>query len=116
MSAYVKQAAPTETKGVTSKQLAAIDLGPEIAGMGGRRLRMRMVIIEPGGVYPVHNHRDRPVTVYVLQGRITEHRGDVEKEYGAGEAWSETKELVHWLENKGTTPATLIASDIFKQP
>ncbi len=116
MSAYVKQAAPTETKGVTVKQLAAVDLGPEIAGMGGRQLRMRMMTIEPGGVYAVHSQIDRPVTVYVLQGKITEHRGDAAKEYRAGEAWSETKETVHWLENKGTTPAALIAADIFKQP
>ncbi len=110
-----QQAAPTETKGVTVKLLAAVDLGPEIEGMGGRQLRMRMVTVEPGGVYAVHNHIDRPVTVYVLQGTITEHRGDMVKEYGAGEAWSETKETVHWLENRGTTPAAMIDADIFTQ-
>ncbi len=43
-----EQAAP-ETKGVTVKLLAALDLGPEIEGMTGRQLRMRMVAIEPGG-------------------------------------------------------------------
>ena len=54
-----EQASP-ENKGVTVKQLAAIDLGPEIEGMAGRQLRMRMVTIEPGGVIgPVHNHIDR---------------------------------------------------------
>jgi hypothetical protein len=40
----------TETKGVTVKLLATVDLGPEIEGMAGRRLRMRMVTIETGGV------------------------------------------------------------------
>lgn len=116
MSAYVKQAAPTESKGITLKQLAAVDLGPEIAGMGGRQLRMRMLTIEPGGIYAVHSQVDRPVTVYVLQGKITEHRGDMITEYGEGEAWSETKEIVHWLENKGNKPVALLAADIFKQP
>jgi len=115
-SANGQQAAPIETKGVTVKQLAAVDLGPEIEGMGGRQLRMRMVTIEPGGVYAVHNQIDRPVTVYVVHGLITEHRGNVVKEYGAGEAWGETKETMHWLENRGTTPVVMIDADIFKQP
>jgi quercetin dioxygenase-like cupin family protein len=62
-----EQAAP-ETKGVTVNQLAAVDLGPEIEGMEGRQLRMRMVTIEPGGVFgPIHNHKDRPGMVYILQ-------------------------------------------------
>ncbi|HNX80020.1 MAG TPA: hypothetical protein PKJ24_09050 [Prolixibacteraceae bacterium] len=55
-----EQSSP-ETKGVTIMHLAAIDLGPEIEGMAGRQLRMRMVTIEPGGVIgPIHNHIDRP--------------------------------------------------------
>jgi hypothetical protein len=55
-----EQAAP-ETKGVTTDLLATVDLGPEIEGMAGRQLRMRMVTIEPGGVFgPVHDHRGRP--------------------------------------------------------
>jgi hypothetical protein len=35
-----------ETKGVTVKLLATVDLDPEIEGMAGRQLRMRMVTIE----------------------------------------------------------------------
>jgi hypothetical protein len=55
-----EQTAP-ETKGVTVKLLAALDLGLEIEGMAGRQLRMRMVTIEPGGVFgPIHDHKDRP--------------------------------------------------------
>ena len=60
------------TQGVTVQLLATVDLGPEIEGMAGRQLRMRMVTIEPGGVFgPLHNHQDRPGTVYILQGTIT---------------------------------------------
>ena len=115
-SANGQQAAPTETKGVTQKLLAAVDLGPEIDGMGGRQLRMRMVTVEPGGVFGIHNHKDNPGMVYILQGKLTEHRGDVAKEYGPGEFWSESKETTHWLENKGTIPVVFIPVDIFKQP
>ena len=115
-SANGQGAAPTETKGVTVKPLVAVDLGPEIEGMAGRQLRMRMITVDPGGFLAVHNHKDRPGTLYVLQGKITEHRGDVVKEYGPGDTWAETKETTHWIENKGTTPAVLIPVDIFKQP
>src|SRR6266496_853461 len=77
-----EQVAP-ETKGVTVKLLATVDLGPEIEGMAGRQLRMRMVTIEPGGVFgPIHDHKDRPGMVYILQGTITDHRDGVAKEYG----------------------------------
>ncbi len=64
-----EQVAP-ETKGVTVRLLATVDLGPEIEGMAGRQLRMRMVTIEPGGVFgPIHDHKDRPGTVYILKER-----------------------------------------------
>jgi quercetin dioxygenase-like cupin family protein len=110
-----EQAAP-ETKGVTVKQLAAVDLGPEIEGMAGRQLRMRMVTFEPGGVFgPVHNHKDRPGMVYILQGTITDHRDGVAKEYGPGVGWPEDKNTTHWLENRGTTPAVEISVDIVGQ-
>jgi quercetin dioxygenase-like cupin family protein len=105
-----------ETKGVTVQHLASIDLGPEIEGMSGRQLRMRMVTIEPGGVIgPVHSHIDRPGVVYILQGTITDHRNGIAKEYGPGVGWPEDKNTTHWLENRGTTKAVEISVDIFKQ-
>lgn len=110
-----QETAPTENKGVTVKQLSSVDLGPEIEGMTGRQLRMRMITIEPGGILGIHSHKDRPGTAYVLQGKIINHQGDMAKEYGVGDSWSENRDTMHWLENKGTTPAMLIAADIFKQ-
>jgi quercetin dioxygenase-like cupin family protein len=110
-----EQAAP-ETKGVEVKLLAALDLGAEIEGMAGRQLRMRMVTIEPGGVFgPIHDHKDRPGMVYVLQGTITDHRDGVSTEYGPGVGWPEDKNTTHWLENKGTTPAVEISVDVVRQ-
>ena len=105
-----------ETKGVTVRQLAALDLGPEIEGMAGRQLRMRMVTIEPGGVIgPIHDHKDRPGMVYILQGTITDHRNGLAKEYGPGAGWPEDKNTTHWLENRGTTVAVEISVDILRQ-
>ncbi len=109
-----EQAAP-ETKGVTVKLLSAVDLGPEIEGMAGRQLRMRMVTIEPGGVFgPIHDHKDRPGIVYILQGTITDHRNGVATDYGPGVGWPEDRNTTHWLENRGTTPAVEISVDIVR--
>ena len=109
-----EQATP-ETRGVTVELLAALDLGPEIEGMAGRQLRMRMVTIEPGGVFgPIHDHIDRPGMVYILQGTITDHRDGVVTEYGPGVGWPEDKNTTHWLENRGTTSAVEISVDIVK--
>jgi len=102
-----------ETKGVTVKLLAAVDLGPEIEGMTGRQLRMRRVTIEPGGVFgPIHDHKDRPGIVYILQGTITDHRNGVATDYGPGVGWPEDRNTTHWLENRGTIPAVEISVDI----
>jgi hypothetical protein len=83
-----------QTKGVTVKLPGTVDLGPEIEGMAGRQLRMRMITIEPGGVFgPVHDHKDRP-----------------------GLGWPEDRNTTHWLENRGTAPAVEISVDIARQP
>ena len=75
-----EQIAP-ETKGITVKHLGTVDLGPEIEGMTGRQLRMRMVTFEPGGVFgPMHDHKDRPGIVYILPGN--DHRPSRRGHYG----------------------------------
>ena len=105
-----------ETKGVTVTLLSALDLGPEIEGMAGRQLRMRMVTIDPGGVIgPIHDHKDRPGVVYILQGTITDHRDGVATEYGPGVGWPEDRNTTHWLENRGKTQAVEISVDIFRK-
>jgi quercetin dioxygenase-like cupin family protein len=115
-TASAQQPAPTENKGLNITPLNSVDLGPEIPGMQGRQLRMRMLTIEPGGVIAVHSHKDRPGAAYVLKGTVIEHRGEVAKEYGDGENWAEDGSVTHWVENKGTSPALLIAVDIFHKP
>ena len=110
---YLDERVEPETKGVAVKLLATVDLGPEIEGMQGRQLRMRMVTIEPGGVFgPVHDHIGRPGTVYVLQGTITDHRDGVDTDYGPGVGWPEDRNTTHWLENREAVPAVEISVDI----
>ncbi|KRE75956.1 MULTISPECIES: cupin domain-containing protein [Micrococcaceae] len=102
-----------ETKGVSVELLAAVDLDGEIDGMEGRQLRMRMVTIDPGGVFgPLHDHVGRPGTVFILQGTITDHRDGAATDYGPGVGWPEDRNTTHWLENRGTVPAVEISVDI----
>jgi quercetin dioxygenase-like cupin family protein len=107
-------AAPTETKGINVKVLEAIDLGPQFPAMAGRQLRLRIITAEPDGVFGFHDHKDRPAVDYVVQGEVVDHRGTAAKTYGPGTSIFEDKDTVHWLDNKGTTPAILISADIFK--
>jgi quercetin dioxygenase-like cupin family protein len=110
------QAVGPEMRGVAVELLATVDLGPEIEGMEGRQLRMRRVTIEPGGTFgPLHDHRDRPGMVYVLQGTITDHRDGVATDYGPGLGWPEDRDTLHWLENRGDLPAVEISVDVVRQ-
>jgi quercetin dioxygenase-like cupin family protein len=109
-----EQVAP-ETRGVEVTELATIDLADEIDGLAGHHLRMRMVTMKPGSVFgPIHDHRGRPGIVYILQGSITDHRDGVATDYGPGVGWPEDRHTVHWLENRGTTPAVEISVDIVR--
>jgi quercetin dioxygenase-like cupin family protein len=102
-----------ETRGVSVELLATVNLGPEFENMEGRQLRMRMATFEPGAVFgPVHDHKGRPGTVYVLQGTITDHRDGIATDYGPGVGWPEDRKTVHWLENRGTVRAVEISVDI----
>ncbi len=105
-----------ETKGITVELLGTIDLGAEIEGLAGRLLRMRKVTFEPGGVFgPLHDHKDRPGMVFILEGTITDYRDGTAKEYGPGLGWPEDHETLHWLENRGATPAVEISVDIVRK-
>jgi quercetin dioxygenase-like cupin family protein len=111
----MEQVAP-ETTGIAVTVLATVDLDGEVEGMAGSQLRMRLVTIEPGGVFgPIHDHRGRPGIVYVLQGTITDHRNGVATDYGPGVGWPEDRNTTHWLENRGTIPAVEISVDVVRQ-
>ena len=105
-----------EMKGVTVKLLGTVHLGPELEGMAGHQLRMRIMSIEPGGVFGlIHDHIDRPGIAYIMQGTITDHRNGVTTDYGTGLGWPGDKNTLRWLENRGTIPAVEISVDMVRQ-
>ena len=107
-----QQSAPTENKGIDAQVVGTIDLGPD---MPNYQLRLRKITFEAGGVAALHSHKDRPAFTYVLDGTVTELRdGGYKKEYGPGDVITESRDVTHWAENKGTTKAMLVGVDIIK--
>jgi len=104
-----------ETKGVEISHEEAIDLAPWANDMNGRRLRIRKVTIQPGGIVGVHSHDDRPNASYLIQGSLTEYRtGGFRQERGPDTEHTAGKNIVHWQVNEGRVPAILIVVDVYK--
>ena len=106
--------APTMPKDVTDTVIGAVDLGKEI-GVDGRQLRTRRLVVQPGGIVPVHSHTDRPALIVVVSGSITEHRSDraAPVEHRAGDISREADGISHYWINHGNEPAVLLSSDVF---
>jgi quercetin dioxygenase-like cupin family protein len=113
--AYAQQQAPKDNKGYTASKTTVVDLGPEIPGMAGRQLRLRVLTIEPGGHIGLHSHKDRPSVVYFMQGTDTVTRDDGSSHtFHPGDTTGETSATVHWHRNDGKDAVILINADIFK--
>ena len=103
----------TAPKDVSDDLLGSIDLGREI-GVQGRDLRLRRLVVQPGGVVPFHSHDGRPALIITLSGEITEHRTTcgVPIVHKAGELSRETNEIGHYWINHGKVPAVLLSADV----
>ena len=106
--------APMMPKGVTDTVIASVDLGPEI-GVDGRQLRTRRLVVQPGGIVPLHSHKDRPALIYTLSGSITEYSTTcaVPIEHKAGDISREADGLSHYWVNHGKVPTILLSSDVY---
>jgi quercetin dioxygenase-like cupin family protein len=107
----------TKPKGLTDKVIASIDLSKKSQALDGQLLRMRRLVIEPGGVVPWHSHAERPALIYVINGSITEFRStcEVPITHKAGEVTAEFgADLMHWWRNDSGKPVELISADLFK--
>jgi quercetin dioxygenase-like cupin family protein len=109
-----QEAVPKDNKGFKATVVQAVDLGPEIEGMQGRQLRMRMLTIEPGGYIGIHSHKDRPSVVYFLQGTDTVTFEDgTSKVFQPGDTTTANKDTTHWHRNDGKELVVLVAVDVF---
>jgi quercetin dioxygenase-like cupin family protein len=110
-------AVATAPKDVTDNVIASIDLGQGY-NIAGRTMRMRKLVIQPGGVVPNHSHTERPANIYVVDGQITEYRStcSVPIEHKTGDVAVEAGNLSHWWRNNSNKPVTLISADIVATP
>lgn len=106
--------APTAPNGVTDTVIGSIDLGPEIS-INGRQLRTRRLVVQPGGVVPIHSHKDRPALIYTVSGSITEYSSACASpiRHEAGDISREAEGLSHYWVNEGNEPAVLLSSDVY---
>jgi quercetin dioxygenase-like cupin family protein len=111
------KAGPMMPKDVTDTVIAMIDLGQGY-GVDGRLLRMRKLVVQPGGIVPWHSHAERPANIYIVSGAITEYRSTCSAaiEHPTGDVTAEHGPLSHWWKNNTSAPAVLISSDIVPAP
>ena len=105
--------AATMPSKVTDTVLSTVDLGPEI-NVQNRSLRLRKLVLQPGGVVPMHSHGDRPALIMTASGTVTEYSSKclVPIVHKAGEVSTETNGVTHWWKNTGKTAAVLYSSDV----
>ncbi len=104
-----------QARGVTDTVLGHIDLAQEPAAVQNRQLRLRHLVVEPGGVVPWHSHGNRPALIYILEGEITEYASTcaVPILHRAGETTAERNPTEHWWRNNGRSRAVLLSADLF---
>ena len=106
----------TAPQGVTDDLVGSIDLGAEI-GVEGRDLRLRRLVVQPGGIVPFPSHEGRPALIITISGEITEHRTSctVPIVHRAGEVSREADGIGHYWVNHGRVPAVLLSADVKAQ-
>ncbi len=84
--------------------------------LAGRTLRTRYWTIPAGSIVPIHEHANRPATIYTLQGSIYEYRNDRNEPIlheAGGLSLEEGANLAHWWKNAGDQEVRLVAFDIY---
>jgi len=111
----VRTSGEMKPKDVTDTVLGMIELGQEKVALADRRLRLRKLVVQPGGIVPWHSHEDRPALIYVVSGQILEYASNcaVPIEHKAGEVSVEKLGVQHWWKNNGKTAAVLLSADLF---
>lgn len=107
----------TPASGVTDTVIGAIDLAHEPIHIKTRQLRLRRLVIQPGGVVPWHSHHDRPAIIYTLSGTVEEYASNcrVPIVHAAGDATPELHDTSHWWKNTGKTEAVLLSADLLPE-
>src|SRR3712207_6284089 len=115
VSPGVRATGEMKPKDVTDTVVGAIALSKEKVNLADRQLRLRKLVVQPGGIVPWHSHEDRPALIYIVSGSIHEYASNcaVAIEHKAGEVSVEKLGVQHWWKNNGKVPAVLLSADLF---
>jgi quercetin dioxygenase-like cupin family protein len=107
--------AANPASGVTDTVVGSIDVSKEPAHIDGRLLRLRKLVIQPGGVVPWHSHHDRPAIIVITKGTIVEYASNcsVPIVHAEGDVSTETSATAHWWRNETDAPVELYSADLF---
>lgn len=107
----------TKPVGVDDRVIGSIDLAKEAVKLSSHKLRLRRLVIQPGGVVPWHSHGERPAIIYIVSGTIVEYRSTcaVPIIHRAGEATEELHTTSHWWKNNTRRPVVLLSADILRE-
>jgi quercetin dioxygenase-like cupin family protein len=105
----------TKPKAVTDNVLTRINLVNEPVMLNDHALRLRRLVVKPGGVVPWHTHTDRPAIIYIISGKIVEYRSTCKTPilHKAGESTAEVKGTSHWWKNTSKQTVVLLSADLF---
>ena len=105
----------TKPKSVTDNVLTRIDLVNEPVMLKDHALRLRRLVVQPGGIVPWHTHTDRPAIIYIISGKIVEYRSTCKTPivHKAGESTAEVKGTSHWWKNTAKKTVVLLSADLF---
>jgi quercetin dioxygenase-like cupin family protein len=110
----VRPMASNPASGVTDSVVGSIDLAKEPAHIEGRLLRLRKLVVEPGGVVPWHSHGDRPAIIVITKGTIVEYASTCSAPivHAPGDVAIETHVTAHWWRNETSAPVELYSADL----
>ena len=113
MGTDVTKPGPMMPANVTDTVISTIDL--TAYGSAKHQLRMRRLVVQPGGIVPWHSHADRPALLFVSQGEITEYASTCATPivHKAGDITAERNPTSHWWKNHTTKPVVIHAFDLF---
>ena len=103
----------TMPKDVTDNVIGSIDLGNGY-NIAGKTMRMRKLVVQPGGIVPWHSHNERPAMIYIVSGEVVEYASScaVPIVHKAGDIAPEKAGTSHWWKNTTRKPVVLLSADI----
>jgi len=110
-NAQTRSSGPADAVGLTEELMGVAALS---GASSGQALRMRRIIIAPGGVIPWLTHDGRQGMGMIVSGEMVEYSNQCQSPLrrGPGSISREVAGLAHYWRNESDTPAVLIATDV----